>query len=121
MKKKKIRSYDPTALNSKLLRRPIQRCFPIFILPALVAFCIGFLYPFIMGLYRSFCKFTSPVDFHWNGIENYVKAFHDKGFMNAFGFTTIGFTEYAIAMGLAVLVIPVVEIVKAIQRAVSKH
>ena len=39
----------------------------------------------------------------------------------AFGFTTIGLTEYAISMGLAFLVIPVVEIVKAIQRAVSKH
>jgi len=39
----------------------------------------------------------------------------------AFGFTPIGLTEYAISMGLAFLVIPVVEIVKAIQRAASKH
>ena len=38
----------------------------------------------------------------------------------AFGFTTIGWDEYGIAMGLAVLVIPVVEIVKAIQRAVRR-
>ena len=38
----------------------------------------------------------------------------------AFGFTTIGLTEYAIAMGLAFLVIPVVEFVKLIQRAVAK-
>ncbi|MBQ7768175.1 MAG: cation-translocating P-type ATPase [Oscillospiraceae bacterium] len=38
----------------------------------------------------------------------------------AFGFTTIGLTEYAIAMALAFLVIPVVEIVKLIQRAVAK-
>ena len=39
---------------------------------------------------------------------------------NAFGFTPIGMTEYGISMGLAFLVIPVVEIVKAIQRAVKK-
>jgi Ca2+-transporting ATPase len=39
---------------------------------------------------------------------------------HAFGFTTIGLTEYVISMGLAFLVIPVVEIVKLIQRAVSK-
>ena len=39
---------------------------------------------------------------------------------NAFGFIPIGWDEYGIAMGLAVLVIPVVEIVKAIQRAVRK-
>ena len=38
----------------------------------------------------------------------------------AFGFTPIGWTEYAIAMGLAVLVIPVVEIVKLLQRAFAK-
>ena len=39
---------------------------------------------------------------------------------NAFGFTPIGFTEYAIAMGLAVLVIPIVEIVKLFQRIITK-
>ena len=39
---------------------------------------------------------------------------------NAFGFIPIGWDEYAIAMGLAIVVIPVVELVKLIQRAVSK-
>ncbi len=38
----------------------------------------------------------------------------------AFGFMPIGLTEYAIAMGLAILVIPVVEIVKLIQRSLAK-
>jgi Ca2+-transporting ATPase len=38
----------------------------------------------------------------------------------AFGFTPIGFAEYAIAVGLAFLVIPVVEIVKLIQRKLAK-
>ncbi len=33
-----------------------------------------------------------------------------------FGFTTIDFKEYAIAMGLAILIIPIVEIVKIFQR-----
>ena len=40
---------------------------------------------------------------------------------SAFGFTTIGLTEYAIAMGLAILVIPAVELVKLIQRSVAKN
>ncbi len=39
---------------------------------------------------------------------------------NAFGFTTINLKEYVIAMGLAILVIPVVELVKVIQRAIHK-
>ena len=38
----------------------------------------------------------------------------------AFGFTTIGLAEYGIAIALAFLVIPVVEIVKAIQRKIAK-
>ena len=39
---------------------------------------------------------------------------------NAFEFTTVEPMEYAIAIGLAVMVIPIVEIVKAIQRASGK-
>ena len=39
---------------------------------------------------------------------------------NAFGFMPIGLTEYMIAMGLAILVIPIVETVKFIQRKLHK-
>ncbi|MBR3973606.1 MAG: cation-translocating P-type ATPase [Oscillospiraceae bacterium] len=39
---------------------------------------------------------------------------------NAFGFVMIGWTEYAIAMGLAFLVIPIVEVVKFFQRKAAK-
>ena len=39
---------------------------------------------------------------------------------NAFGFTPIGLTEYAIAIALALLVIPVVEVVKLVQRKLGK-
>lgn len=36
---------------------------------------------------------------------------------SAFGFTSVGLVEYAIALGLSVLIIPFVEIIKAIKRA----
>ncbi len=39
---------------------------------------------------------------------------------SAFGFTPIGWDEYAIAVGLGFCVIPIVELVKLIQRAVAK-
>ena len=39
---------------------------------------------------------------------------------NAFGFTPISWTEYGIAMALAILVIPVVEFVKFVQRLFTK-
>ena len=38
----------------------------------------------------------------------------------AFQFTPIDFTEYVIALGLAVLIIPIMEIVKAVQRKLGK-
>ncbi|MBE6549506.1 MAG: calcium-translocating P-type ATPase, PMCA-type [Ruminococcaceae bacterium] len=39
---------------------------------------------------------------------------------NAFGFAPVGLAEYGIAIGLGVLVIPVVELVKLIQRKIAK-
>ena len=39
---------------------------------------------------------------------------------NAFGFTSISFVEYVIAIALGVLVIPIVETVKAVQRKAEK-
>ena len=39
---------------------------------------------------------------------------------NAFGFASVGLVEYAIAIGLGLTMIPVVELVKLIQRAVAK-
>ena len=82
--KHKARRCDPSALNSRLLRRPLQRCFPIFVLPTFLAFCIGFLFPFLWGIYLSFCNFNTPLNAVWNGLENYSKIFSDDGFWNAF-------------------------------------
>ena len=90
MKKKKIKGItDRNAVNSRLLRRPIQRCFPLFLLPTLAAFCIGFIYPFLQGLYLSFCNFLTTRDATWVGLANYVKAFHDPSFLRAFWFTSL--------------------------------
>ncbi len=86
MKKKKVLN-DGTAVNAPLLRRPIKRMFPLFLLPTLAAFCIGFLYPFIKGVYLSFCSFKITSDATFVGISNYIKAFSDATFMHAFWYT----------------------------------
>ena len=82
--KKKNKTNDKAAINGILLRRPIQRCAPFFILPTFLAFCIGFIWPFLQGIYLSFCNFNTPADAQWVGVTNYVKAFSDAGFANAF-------------------------------------
>ena len=70
--------------NINLVQRPIRRMAPIFILPTFLAFAIGFVWPFAQGIYLSFCNFNTPKDAEWVGIANYVKAFKDAGFVNAF-------------------------------------
>ncbi len=87
--KKNKKKHESVALNSTLVRRPIQRCFPIFILPTFLAFIIGFLYPFIKGIYLSFCSFTTPRDAKFIGFSNYVKAFQDPSFLHAFWYTAL--------------------------------
>lgn len=86
MGKKKSKP-SATAVNSRLISRPIRRCFPLFMLPTFLAFCIGFIWPFIQGIYLSFCKFTLPQDATFVGFENYIKAFKDPGFRYSFGYT----------------------------------
>ena len=84
MKKKAKKYNDSTVVNSKLIRRPIQRWFPLFVLPTFICFLIGFVWPFIQGIYLSFCTFNVPKDAQWVGVENYVKAFSDASFGHAF-------------------------------------
>ena len=78
---------DGSSLNSVLVRRPIQKCFPLFLLPTFIAFCIGFLYPFGKGIFLSFCDFKTTSVWNWSGLSNYVKAFQDESFMYSFWYT----------------------------------
>ena len=77
-----------TAAKGNLVQRPIRRWAPVFILPTFAAFCIGFVWPFLQGIYLSFCNFNTPKDADWVGAQNYVKVFSDAGFLNAFKNTT---------------------------------
>ena len=72
-----------------LVQRPIKKYAPLFILPTFAAFCIGFVWPFIQGIYLSFCNFNTPRDAKWVGVANYLKVFKDAGFLNAFKNTAL--------------------------------
>ena len=75
---------DRAGVNSELIRRPIKRWAWFFIAPTFAAFIIGFIWPFLQGIYLSFCKFNVAKDAKWVGLENYIKVFKDPGFANAF-------------------------------------
>ena len=83
------RQHDSAAVNSDMIRRPIQRWSPLFLLPVVAAFAIGFVWPFLHGLFLSFCNFKTTSNWKWVGLENYVKAFSDESFMYSFGFTAL--------------------------------
>ena len=64
-----------------------KKWWPIFVLPTLLAFVIGFVIPFAEGLFLSFCKFTTINKATWVGIGNYAKVFADSQFWHSLAFT----------------------------------
>lgn len=69
------------------MQKTLKRYFPIFVLPTLIAFSFAFIIPFVMGVYLSFCKFKTITNAQFVGLDNYIKIFAEKDFVNAFGFT----------------------------------
>ncbi|HWS41592.1 MAG TPA: sugar ABC transporter permease [Pseudoflavonifractor sp.] len=69
------------------MEKAIRRYWPIFALPTLAAFLIGFIIPFAQGIYLSFCKFATVRNASWVGVGNYVKALSDATFNSAFWYT----------------------------------
>ena len=85
MKRNKI---SGSAVN-KTMRTSLKKYFPIFMLPTLIAFTIGFVWPFLWGIYLSFFKFKTLKFTEFNGIQNYIVAFNDDSFLSAFKFTAV--------------------------------
>ena len=83
------RKRDNSSVNGNLLRKPIRRWFPLFMGPMVAAFCIGFVWPFLQGIYLSFCQFKITKNAKWLGLENYVRAFQDQSFTRAFWYTAL--------------------------------
>ena len=76
------------------MEKSIKRYWPLFVLPTMAAFTIGFLIPFVYGIFLSFCKFTTVVDWKWVGFKNYTKIFVvngevDKTFIHSLWYTTL--------------------------------
>lgn len=87
--------------------KAIKRYFPIFVLPTLLAFTLGFIAPFLVGVWLSFCKFTTINDATFIGFHNYTKILTDGTFVHALWYTSlftivtvvfINFFAFAIAL-----------------------
>ncbi len=77
----------------------------LFMIPTVAAFVVGFVYPFGMGIYLSFCKFKSPKHIDFIGFKNYLKLFeggtNSERFLQSFWFTAL----FAIVSTIAINVL----------------
>lgn len=71
------------------LQRPMVRWSWFFLLPMVSAFAVGFVWPFLQGIYLSFCDFRLISDAKWVGLKNYISVFQDTNFMRSFGYTAV--------------------------------
>lgn len=79
-----------------MIRKYVGKYFPVFLLPTVIAFAIAFIAPFIIGMYLSFCEFTTVTNARFVGVENYVRVFESGGgFLDALWFT-VKFTVVAV-------------------------
>ena len=70
-------------------KNPLRRWAWLFLGPVTAAFVIGFVWPFIQGIYLSFCKFKLIRNAQFIGFGNYVSAFKDASFMHSFWYTAL--------------------------------
>ncbi|WP_250674137.1 sugar ABC transporter permease [Paraclostridium ghonii] len=87
-------------MTSKIkTKRKHNMTFWFFVGPSLIAFCLVVLIPLILGIYYSFTDWNGiGSSSNFTGFENYIKAFSDEGFRNAFFFTV----KFTIASVLAI-------------------
>lgn len=67
------------------MQKAIKRYFPVFVLPTLIAFTIGFLAPFVLGVYLSFCKFTTVTDAKFIDLATMQRSLETEIFFTLFG------------------------------------
>ncbi len=91
------------------MEKNIKKYWPLFVVPTIAAFAIGFLIPFLLGIYLSFCEFRTVTDSQFVGLSNYIKALSDTIFQHSFFYTAafafvtvivINVAAFALAMAL---------------------
>ncbi len=89
-RKKKKKS---ASISGKLLKAPIRKFGWLFMGPTMIAFAIGFIWPFLKGISLSFTRFKTLSDAKFLGFDhlfdNYIMAFEDPSFAYSFWYTTL--------------------------------
>ena len=82
--------------------KQLKKWFPVFLLPTLLAFTLGFAVPFLMGLYLSFCEYATVETPTFVGFANYFRVFTaDTNFWYSLGFTALFTLVSVVVINLA--------------------
>ncbi len=76
-------------LQFTFFKNPMRRWCWLFLGPVVAAFIIGFVWPFIQGIWLSLCKFKLISDAKFIGFGNYLAAFQDPSFTHSFWYTAL--------------------------------
>lgn len=74
---------------------------PIFLFPTVIAFAVGFVWPFIWGIYLSFFRFKTLSNLKFTAFNNYAAAIKDPSFLRSFLFTLLFTVTSVIIVNLA--------------------
>ena len=105
----KATKQSAAAITNRSRRRSMQAFAPLFLLPTAAAFIIGFVWPFLWGIYLSFFRFKTLRFTTFVGWDNYRAALADETFLRSFLFTAafaatavllINLAAFAIALAL---------------------
>nr|WP_273386665.1 sugar ABC transporter permease [Bifidobacterium indicum] len=88
-----------------MVGKSIRRWWALFTIPTLAAFVVGFVVPFVMGIWLSLCRFTTVTDASFIGLGNYSQALSDSEFWHSMLYTlafTVVTTVIINVLGFAV-------------------
>ncbi|WP_033498783.1 carbohydrate ABC transporter permease, partial [Bifidobacterium coryneforme] len=88
-----------------MVGKSIRRWWALFTIPTLAAFVVGFVVPFVMGIWLSLCRFTTVTDASFIGLGNYSQALSDPEFWHSMLYTlafTVVTTVIINVLGFAV-------------------
>jgi ABC-type sugar transport systems, permease components len=73
----------------QIWKHPTRRWGLLFLGPVVAAFIIGFVWPFVQGIWLSLCKFRLISDAEFIGFGNFARALEDPSFRHAFWYTAL--------------------------------
>ncbi|MCH4032544.1 MAG: sugar ABC transporter permease [Lachnospiraceae bacterium] len=100
------------------MQKSIRKYWPLFVLPTMAAFLIGFIIPFCYGIFLSFCKFTTVTDWKWVGFQNYTKIFFVAGKLDTTSLHSLWYTTLFTVVTMAIINVAAFAIAMALTKGI---